>query len=168
MFRLRTAQLLRLATVAIFALRRDDPVPLSLQPATVHPAQEILRLIVLSITLPSFALMGGYVKPFDLQGCIEDASELVAPQAAAKNLHLSCQIAPAVPPVVISDITRLRQILVNLLSNAVTFTRAGEVAVHVVSAVRGPSDISKSNSRCRTPGSAFPPTRWTGCFTDRR
>jgi signal transduction histidine kinase/DNA-binding response OmpR family regulator len=71
------------------------------------------------------------VQPFDVRRCIEDALDLVAAQAFAKGLDLSYHLDPAVPPVLVSDATRVRQILVNLLSNAVKFTPAGDVAVTV-------------------------------------
>jgi signal transduction histidine kinase/DNA-binding response OmpR family regulator len=67
--------------------------------------------------------------PFDPQSCIEDALELVAPQAFAKGLQLAYQIEAPLPPVIISDITRVRQILFNLLSNAIKFTDSGDVTV---------------------------------------
>ena len=71
-------------------------------------------------------------QPFDPQGCIEDALDLVATQATAKGLNLSYQLDPAVPRVLVADLTRVRQILVNLLSNAVKFTQAGEVSVSIM------------------------------------
>jgi signal transduction histidine kinase/CheY-like chemotaxis protein len=69
------------------------------------------------------------LQPFDPQACIEDALELVAPQAFAKGLHLTYQIETVLPDVIISDITRVRQILFNLLSNAIKFTDSGDVTV---------------------------------------
>lgn len=69
--------------------------------------------------------------PFCLQTCLEEAIELLAPQAAAKGLRLSYEISSTVPEGIIADITRLRQILWNLLSNAVKFTEQGEVRVVV-------------------------------------
>ena len=66
---------------------------------------------------------------FDPQACIEDALELVAPQAFAKGLHLTYQIESELPGVIVSDITRVRQILFNLLSNAIKFTDSGDVTV---------------------------------------
>ena len=69
------------------------------------------------------------LQPFDPQVCIEDALELVAPQAFAKGLHLTYQIESVLPDVIISDITRVRQILFNLLSNAIKFTDTGDVTV---------------------------------------
>jgi CheY-like chemotaxis protein/nitrogen-specific signal transduction histidine kinase len=74
------------------------------------------------------------LQPFDPQSCIEDALELVAPQAFAKGLQLTYQIDAVLPAVIISDITRVRQILFNLLSNAIKFTDAGDVTVTAAAA----------------------------------
>ena len=69
--------------------------------------------------------------PFDLRKCIEESLDLVSPIAADKQLNLAYIIDDAVPAAIVSDITRLRQILVNLLSNATKFTQRGEVLVTV-------------------------------------
>jgi len=69
--------------------------------------------------------------PFDLHECIEDALDLLTPQAAAKHLELAYLIEEQVPAILIGDVTRLRQVLVNLLANAVKFTMQGEVYLHV-------------------------------------
>ena len=69
--------------------------------------------------------------PFYLRNCIETALDLVAPKAAEKGLNIAYILEGATPNRIISDDTRLRQILVNLLSNAVKFTDEGEVVVIV-------------------------------------
>ncbi|MFN8613356.1 MAG: response regulator [Vulcanimicrobiota bacterium] len=69
------------------------------------------------------------LEPFCLRDCIENALDLVAAQAAAKNLNLAYWIGDKVPLQVVGDSTRVRQILVNLLNNAVKFTSQGEVQV---------------------------------------
>ncbi|MEO1132994.1 MAG: response regulator [Cyanobacteria bacterium J06639_1] len=69
--------------------------------------------------------------PFELRGCVESAIDLIAPQAASKHLELMYSIAADVPPSIQGDSTRLRQILVNLLSNGVKFTPQGEVVLSV-------------------------------------
>ncbi|MDX2270681.1 MAG: response regulator [Cyanobacteriota bacterium] len=79
--------------------------------------------------------------PFDLTACVEASLELLAPQAAEKQLEFTCWIDPLVPRTVLGDASRLRQILVNLLSNAVKFTQKGEVAVRVI-AQRDPDSPS--------------------------
>ncbi|MBD2666014.1 two-component hybrid sensor and regulator [Richelia sinica FACHB-800] len=68
-------------------------------------------------------------QPFDLRLCVEEALDLLAPQAAAKGIELMYQIDAGVPTDIIGDITRLRQILWNLISNGVKFTNIGEVAI---------------------------------------
>ncbi|RMH69562.1 MAG: PAS domain S-box protein [Gemmatimonadetes bacterium] len=70
-------------------------------------------------------------QPFHLRDCIEDALELLAPKAAEKQLELLYIMSPDVPEVIVGDVTRLRQILVNLISNAIKFTEEGEVTVSV-------------------------------------
>jgi CheY-like chemotaxis protein/nitrogen-specific signal transduction histidine kinase len=70
-------------------------------------------------------------QPFDLRSCIEEALDLLAPKAAEKKLDLAYQMEDEVPVQVIGDVTRFRQVLVNLLSNGIKFTATGEVVVQV-------------------------------------
>ncbi|RMH71231.1 MAG: hybrid sensor histidine kinase/response regulator [Gemmatimonadetes bacterium] len=69
--------------------------------------------------------------PFELRNCVEEALELLSFKAAEKQIDLLYLIENNVPPFIKADITRLRQILVNLLGNAVKFTEKGEVLVTV-------------------------------------
>lgn len=68
---------------------------------------------------------------FDLRSLLANFSALLAPQAEKKGLEFSCDIAPDVPAYVNGDPGRLRQILLNLTSNAIKFTPHGKVAVQV-------------------------------------
>jgi PAS domain S-box-containing protein len=69
--------------------------------------------------------------PFNLRYCIEEALDLLAAEAAAKNLDLAYLIDCQTPNTIVGDVTRVRQILVNLIGNAVKFTKVGEVVVSV-------------------------------------
>jgi signal transduction histidine kinase/CheY-like chemotaxis protein len=70
-------------------------------------------------------------RPFSVRDCVEGTLDLVAPAAAAKNIDLAYELADDVPPVLVGDVTRLRQVLVNLTGNAVKFTQQGEVLIDV-------------------------------------
>jgi len=68
---------------------------------------------------------------FDLRNCVDDVGELMAPRAQEKGLELAVLIHHDVPPRVKGDPNRLRQILINLVSNAVKFTHDGEVLIRL-------------------------------------
>ncbi|MGB3543743.1 response regulator [Rubrivirga sp.] len=70
-------------------------------------------------------------RPFDVRQCIEEALDLVAPHAAEKGVELAYLLEDGVPQRVIGDVTRVRQVLVNLLSNGIKFTERGSVCVRV-------------------------------------
>lgn len=70
-------------------------------------------------------------QPFSLRACIEESLRLVAPRALDKHLELAYLFDPSTPNYIVGDVTRLRQILVNLLTNGVKFTDKGEVVVYV-------------------------------------
>src|SRR3954452_19069425 len=75
---------------------------------------------------------------FSLNDLLEKVSEMVAVRADEKGLALICEIAPKVPTDLIGDPTRVRQVLLNLLGNAIKFTESGEVALRVTSDAASP------------------------------
>jgi PAS domain S-box-containing protein len=70
---------------------------------------------------------------FSLNDHLEKVTEMVAGRAREKGLILVCEIAPNVPNDLVGDPTRLRQVLLNLLGNAIKFTQSGEVFLRVAS-----------------------------------
>src|SRR5665213_1473485 len=68
---------------------------------------------------------------FSLNELLEKVTEMVAGKAHEKGLALVCEIAPNVPTDLVGDPTRLRQVLLNLIGNAIKFTESGEVSLRV-------------------------------------
>ncbi len=68
-------------------------------------------------------------EPLQLRPCVERALDLLAPKAAEKGLNLACELAADVPAWVLGDYVRVRQVLLNLLGNAIKFTERGEIVL---------------------------------------
>ncbi|MEM9277953.1 MAG: ATP-binding protein [Pseudomonadota bacterium] len=79
--------------------------------------------------------------PFTLRYAIEDAAALVSAKVAEKDLELIVRIDPALPSNFIGDVGRLRQVIINILGNAIKFTERG----HVILDVNG--DVSEETAR---------------------
>ncbi|WP_338416467.1 PAS domain S-box protein [uncultured Sphaerotilus sp.] len=88
---------------------------------------------------------------FDLRRTVEDVTAMLAQRAHAKKLELACYIAPGVPEMVRSDPIRVRQVLVNLVGNAIKFTERGEVVVSV-GLVAGEGGVSMLRFEVRDTG----------------
>ncbi|TWT37796.1 Signal transduction histidine-protein kinase BarA [Posidoniimonas corsicana] len=116
------------------ALRSDLSPQLESYLKTVRQSGEAL-LTLLNDVLDLSKIEAGKMEieqiDFELRSVVGDAVKLMSAAAAKKQIELLCHIASAAPPVVIGDPNRLRQIIVNLVGNAVKFTEEGEIVVSV-------------------------------------
>jgi PAS domain S-box-containing protein len=103
-------------------------------------------------------------RPFGLRQCVESALELVASPATEKGLDLAYQIDPRTPATIVGDSARLRQILLNLLNNAVKFTERGEVVLHVDSKPVGDGSTHEVHLAVRDTGIGIPEERMSRLF----
>jgi CheY-like chemotaxis protein/HPt (histidine-containing phosphotransfer) domain-containing protein len=101
--------------------------------------------------------------PFDLADCIEEALQLVAPKVADADIELTYALDDPMPKLVVGDAARLRQVLVNLLANAIKFTPAGEVGV-TVSARRLEGARREVHFSVRDTGIGIPKDRFDRLF----
>ena len=96
-------------------------------------SKDLLRLIddIMDFSKIEAGKMELEVQPFDLRSPLEETLDLLALKAHEKGLHLTGVVSPDLPTTIKGDPGRLRQILVNLIGNAIKFTDEGEVAVFV-------------------------------------
>ena len=124
------------AVIGMGSLLEDTPLDPTQREyvQTVRTSSESL-LVLINDILDYSKIEAGHLEleshPFDLYECIDSALDLVSLRAAEKGLELVHDFNPALPRTLRGDITRLRQILVNLLGNAVKFTEQGQVVVRV-------------------------------------
>jgi signal transduction histidine kinase/DNA-binding response OmpR family regulator len=97
-------------------------------------------------------------EPFNLQTMIEEAVELFSGAARAKKINLAHMISPGIPRTVIGDEGRIRQVLTNVLGNAVKFTLTGEVVLYVGATDTDPDRV-KIEFRVRDTGIGIPPEK---------
>ena len=100
---------------------------------------------------------------FLLRDCLGDALKTVAVRADAKGLELACDVAPDVPDLLRGDPGRLRQVVLNLVGNAIKFTEVGEVIVKVDVAGRGATDVTLRFAITDT-GIGIPPEKQARIF----
>jgi CheY-like chemotaxis protein len=103
-------------------------------------------------------------EPFSLRECVEGALDIVAPRGWEKGIELDCLIDEAAPAGILGDQARLRQVLLNLLSNGVKFTEAGEVIVLVDAEPTGAGSY-RLTLAVRDTGIGIPPDRMDRLFT---
>ena len=105
------------------------------------------------------------IKPFNLRNCIEASLALLSALASLKEIKLDYSINADVPECIVGDITRLRQILVNLLANAVKFTAKGTVDLQVsVQQISEPENSYKLLFAVKDTGIGIPKERYDRLF----
>jgi GAF domain-containing protein/CheY-like chemotaxis protein/HPt (histidine-containing phosphotransfer) domain-containing protein len=97
--------------------------------------------------------------PFDLRACIESVIDLIGPVAVKKGLEVAYEIEPGTPETAVGDVSRIRQILLNLLNNAVKFTESGEVVVTAASSPTERLGTVDYHLTVRDTGIGIPPER---------
>jgi PAS domain S-box-containing protein len=100
---------------------------------------------------------------FSLRDTLDDTMKTLSFRADQKGLELACHIPPDVPDALLGDPARLRQILVNLVGNAIKFTMSGEVVVRVLTASEGGGEVALDVSVTDT-GVGIPPEKQRAIF----
>ena len=99
--------------------------------------------------------------PFVLRTCIDEVLDLLKTRAREKGLRLECRVSGELPEMLVGDVTRLRQVLINLVNNAIKFTHQGEVAIH---AAWDANDPGKVHFAVRDTGIGIPPDKMDRLF----
>jgi len=101
--------------------------------AVKHSADSLLTLVndLLDFSKIEARKVRMELEPFSLRGLVGPTMRLLAPQAHRKDLELAYRVLPTVPDGLIGDVGRLRQVLMNLVGNAIKFTESGEVVIQV-------------------------------------
>lgn len=125
-------------------------------------------LLVINDTLDFSKIEAGKVEieaiEFDLQKMIEDLTVLLAPVAEKKNLAIASLVRPELPRLVIGDPSRIRQVLTNLITNAIKFTDHGQVRVRGSRLAADQNDGLRVRIEVQDTGVGIPPDRLDRLF----
>lgn len=111
-----------------------DPEQREISETISHSGEALLTIIndILDFSKVEAGKLELDPRPFELRECLESAIDLVASKTAEKGLDLAYLVEPGTPDGIVADSTRLRQILLNILNNAVKFTERGEIVLSVM------------------------------------
>ena len=133
---------------------------------TIHTSGDALMTIINDILDFSKVEAGKLVirtSPFDLRVLLEEVSEMLAPAAHGKGLDLAVHYPAGVPTRFVGDQDRIRQVVTNLVGNAVKFTHAGHVLIAVERLAEDPSGTQMKVSVTDT-GIGIPPEKFEALF----
>jgi signal transduction histidine kinase/CheY-like chemotaxis protein/HPt (histidine-containing phosphotransfer) domain-containing protein len=135
--------------------------------------ETLLHLIddILDFSKIEAGRMGLERRPFEVRTCLEGAVDVLAPHAEQKRLELTLDVDDGVPVALVGDVTRVKQVVMNLVGNAVKFTESGEVAVTVVARPSGRVPVGTTvelETTVRDTGIGIPAERAASLFESFR
>jgi len=116
------------------ALEEDlTPVLRGYLETTISSARSLIRIIndILDMSKIEASKLTIEDKPFSPHECISEAVDIITPEVRRKGLEIVISVSEEVPETLLGDYARLRQVLINLIGNAVKFTDEGKVVVHI-------------------------------------
>jgi signal transduction histidine kinase/DNA-binding response OmpR family regulator len=147
--------------IGMTSLLAETPLSVQQQEYTdtiLHCGEGLLNVIndILDFSKIDSGKMEMEQRDFDLRNCIEEVLDIFAGKASQSNLDLAYQIDYNVPTQIIGDAMRLRQILMNLLGNAIKFTHRGEIFLGVHLLRTGENDELELSFEVRDTGIGIP------------
>lgn len=133
-----------------------DPNQRQFAETSISSAKTLLRVIndILDFSKLEAGKLSFESSPFDLHLTLEEVTTLAAAQADAPGMDVSLRIPPDIPSVVTGDQVRFRQVITNLLNNAIKFTSEGYVLLNVV-LQNGADDKARLRFEIQIPGSGL-------------
>ena len=122
-----------LGTAELLAAAKLEPAARRLASTLLRSGRSLLRILndILDFSKLEAGELRLSVMPFNVRSVIDDVHDLFEALADSKGLNFSAEVHDAVPEAVVGDVDRVRQVLGNLVSNALKFTEWGEVTAHV-------------------------------------
>ena len=147
-----------IGTASLLALSELDEDQRQLLETIEHSASGLLELLnwILDLSKVEAGKMVLDHRPFDLGACVRGVFELLSSQAEEQGIELETMIEEGLPLCRVGDENRLRQVLMNLVGNAIKFTAAGGVTLRVESAGEGRISIAVKDTGIGIPAERLP------------